>query len=204
MRSLISNLSGPEQWKLLEDLRYLNTGEIKAFSDRHAIPYSIWIETKDGGRRKTHDDDRKGVILDRIRHYLRTGEVLDATCFPVTVVCFDDFPSDIKPTDRICYGQYDKKSRVMVGLLEELTEGQFRNGAIARVLAREFWSKGIAPSFQEFALAWLAAKENYRRPNPEWAFLSDRTDRKDTSNWKQLRAMKADWVLNILNTIGIE
>jgi hypothetical protein len=134
---------------------------------------------------------------------LRTGEVLDATCFPVTVVCFDDLPKNIEPTDRIYYGHYDKKSRVMVGLLEELTEGQFRNGAIARMLAREFWSKGIAPSFQEFALAWLKAKEDHRRPNPEWAFLSDRAGRKDTSNWKQLRAVKADWVLNILNKIGI-
>jgi hypothetical protein len=201
MRSLISNLRQPEQVQLLEDLNYLNIGEIKAFSDKHSIPYSIWIETKEGGRRKTHDDDRKAVILDRIRHFLRTGEVLGATCFPVTVVCFDDLPKNIKPTDRLFYGQYDKKSSVMVGLLEELTDGQFRNGAIARILAREFWRKGIAPSFQEYALAWLQANANHQRPNPEWAFLSDRTERMDTSKWKLVRTIKAERVLNILNKI---
>ncbi len=187
---------------MLEDLNYLNLGEIKAFCNKHSIPYSIWIETKALGRRRTRDDDRKGVILDRIRHFLKTGEVLDATCFPVSVVCFDDFPEVIEPTYRLFYGQYDKKSSAMVGLLEELTDGQFKNGAIARILAREFWSKGIAPTFQEYAQAWLEAARNHKRPNSEWSFLSDRTDGKDTSNWKQIREMKATYVMSILNTIG--
>ena len=199
MQSPISHLSEREQLELLEDLNYLNMAEIKAFSHKHAIPYSIWIETKKGGRRKTREDDRKGVILNRIRHYLRTGTVMDATCFPASVVCFDDLPEKIKPTDRLFYGQYDKKSSAMLALLKELTDAKFKNGAIARILAREYWSKGIAPTFREYAREWLRANENHKRPNPEWAFLSDRTDRKDTSNWKQLRMMKAKHVLSILN-----
>jgi hypothetical protein len=55
----------------------------------------------------------KGVILDRIRHYLRTGKVMDATCFPASVVCFDELPEQIKPAERLLYGQYDKKSSAM-------------------------------------------------------------------------------------------
>jgi hypothetical protein len=198
MPSLISGLSERKQLTLLEDLDYLNMGEIKAICKKHFIPYSIWIETTDGGRRKTRDDDRKGVILDRIRHYLKTGEVLPATCFPPNIVCFDECRKNLTPTDKLFYGQYDKKSSVMVGPLEKLTGGQFKNGAIARIIAREFWSKGIAPTFEEYALAWLEAKKNYKRPNPEWAFLSDRAERKDTSSWKQLRTMKAKYVLSVL------
>jgi hypothetical protein len=53
MRSLISVLSKTEQSKLLEDLNYLNMNEIKAFCNKHSIPYSIWIDTEDRGRRKT-------------------------------------------------------------------------------------------------------------------------------------------------------
>jgi hypothetical protein len=106
MQPLISELSKPQQRQLLEDLNYLNMDEIKAFSNKHSIPYSIWIETKDGGRRKTKDVDRKGVILERIRHYLRSGEVLDATCFPVAVVCFDDPSVHVEPTDRLYYGHF--------------------------------------------------------------------------------------------------
>jgi hypothetical protein len=201
MRCLISGLNEPEGLQLLEDLNYLNMGEMKAFCDKHSIPYAIWIEAKDGGRRKTGDEDRKGVILNRIRHYLRTGDVLNATCFPANVVCFDDRAEKIKATDRLYYGTYDKKSSEMVGLLEELTGGQFKNGAIARILARDFWSKGIAPTFQEYAQAWLEAKKNHKRPNREWAFLSDRAERKDTSNWRQLRNAKAKCVLEILNEL---
>ena len=202
MQSLISNLGKPEQRKLLEDLNYLNMGEIKAFCNKHSIPYSIWIETGSGGRRKTRDNDRKGVILDRIRLYLKTGGILPATCFPLNVVCFDDLPKDIKPTDRLHYGQYDKNSSAMVGLLEDLTGGQFKNGAVARILAREFWSKGIAPRLREFARAWLKARQNHERPNPEWAFLSDRSEHKHSPNWKQLRIVTAKRVLRILNEIG--
>jgi hypothetical protein len=198
MPSLIAGLSKREQLSFLEDLNYLNMGEIKLFCKKHFIPYSIWIEAIDGGRRKTRDDDRKGVILNRIRHYLETGEVLAATCFPPNVVCFDECPKNLTPTEKLFYGQYDKKSNVMVGLLEKLTGGQFKNGAIARMIAREFWTKGIAPTFEEYALAWLEAKRNYKRPNPEWAFLSDRAQRKDTSRWKHLRTMKAKYVLSFL------
>jgi hypothetical protein len=201
MRCLIHGLSEPEQVALLEDLNYLNMGELKAFCNEHAIPYSIWIEATEGVRRKTRDDDRKGVMLDRIRHYLRTGEILQATCFPANVVCFADPPKTIKPTDRLFYGQYDKKSTAMIGLLEKLTGGRFKNGAIARILARDFWSKGIAPTFQDYAAAWLLANEDHQRPNPEWAFLSDRARHENTSNWKQVRAMKAKVVLTILDNL---
>jgi hypothetical protein len=202
MPNLIHNLSHSEQLTLLEELNYLNMDEIRAFSNKHAIPYKIWIETESGGRRKTKELDRKGVILDRIRHYLKTGEVLDATCFPASVCCPDDLPPRLEPTDRLFFGQYDKQSRAMVGLLENLTNGQFKNGAIARIVAREFWSKGVAPTFEQFARAWLKAKENHNRPNSEWAFLSDKFERKDMSNWKQIRVTKAKWVLSILNAIA--
>ena len=201
MPSLISTLSKAEQRELLEDLNYLNMREIKAFCDRNSIPYAIWIETENDVRRKTAEEDRKGVILDRIRHYLKTGKVMGATCFVTTVVCFDNLPKKIKATDRLFYGQYDKKSDVMIRLLKSLTGGKFQNGAIARILARKFWSKGIAPTYQEYAAAWLRAKENHKQPNPEWAFLSDSAHRTSTSNWKQLRKKKAKHVLGILNRL---
>jgi hypothetical protein len=84
----ISQLPKGEQQQLLDDLNYLNVSEIKSFCNRHSIPYRIAIETKDGRRRMTRDDDRKGVMLDRVRHFLQTGAVLEETCFRAPVVCF--------------------------------------------------------------------------------------------------------------------
>src|ERR1700691_2653345 len=173
----MSKVPKGERQELLDDLNYLNISEIRSFCTRHSIPYRIAIETKDGCRRATKDDDRKGVILNRIRHFLQTGVILDETCFPAAVVCFDQLSDPINADDRLFYGQYDKTNRTMITLLKSLTDGQFENGAIARMLAREFWSRGKAPTFREYASAWIDASREHLRPNPEWAFLSDRANK---------------------------
>jgi hypothetical protein len=45
-----SKLPEDEQQQFLNDLNYLNLGEIKSFCKRLAIPYKITIETGDGVR----------------------------------------------------------------------------------------------------------------------------------------------------------
>jgi hypothetical protein len=199
----ISRIPKGERQQLLDDLNYLNTAEIKAFCKRHSIPYTIVIETREG-RRKTKEDDRKGVMLERMRHFLKAGSVMPETCFAAAVVCFDPLPGEISPEDRLRYGQYEKRNPALVRLLQELTGGQFREGAVARILMREFWSRGKAPTFREFANAWLEATREHTRPNPEWAFLSDRAQGTAGADWKKMRAKKAAQVLKILSRISKE
>ena len=190
-----------EQQQLLDDLNYLNISEIKSFCKRHSIPFRIAVETKDGRRRMTRDDDRKGVMLHRIRHFLQTGVILGETCFRASVICFDQFSDRITADDRLFYGQYDKTNRTMIDLLKSLTGGQFENGAIARILARDFWCTGKAPTFREYASAWTHASREHLRPNPEWAFLSDRASKVAVRDWKKLRRQKAAKVRKLLNQI---
>ena len=199
--SFISKLPRGKQQELLDDLNYLNISEIKSFCKRHSIPFRIAVETKDGRRRVTRDDDRKGVILDRIRYFLKTGVILKETCFPAAVVCFDQLSDPVTADDRLFYGQYEKRNRTMIDLLKSLTEGQFENGAIARILARDFWSRGKAPTFREYASAWTHASREHLRPNPEWAFLSDRANNTAGPDWKNLRRQKASKVIKMLNQI---
>ena len=186
---------------MLNNLNYLNTAEIKSFCKLHSIPFKITIGMKDGRRKWTRDEDRKGVMLARVRHFLKTGVVLDETRFPHTVVCLDPLPRKLTATDRLYYGQYDKTNRAFTALLGDLTGGRFRNGAIARILVREFWSRGEAPTFNEFASAWLRASRNHAKPNPEWAFLSDKANKAAISDWKKLREDKASNVMRILDRI---
>ncbi len=197
----ISKLPKAQRQQLLHDLNYLNTAEIKSFCQRHSIPYTIAIETSEGQSRKTNEDDRKGVILNRIRHFLQTGVVLGETRFPARIVCFDAPRKTLAANDKLFYGQYDKSNPAMIALLKNLTNGKFRNGAIARILARDFWSKGQAPTFKQYASAWLQAAKNHTRPNPEWAFLSDRSRGAAPPNWKKLRAKKASTSIKTLNRI---
>lgn len=200
----ISKLREREHQRLLQELNYLNTAEIKALCKKHSIPYTISIATADGHRRKTSEMDRKGIVLKRIRHFLRTGEIMDETCFPASVTSSDALPKKPTPNDKLFYGHYDKKNASMIALLKELTGGKFQNGAIARILARDFWSRGIAPTFKEYALAWVQAQREHDRPNPEWAFLADRTRGTAGEDWKRLRAKKALWVLARLKEITTE
>jgi hypothetical protein len=196
-----SKLPKGEQKELLDDLNYLNSMEIKSFCNRHSIPYRIAIETRDGDRRTTKDVDRKGVMLKRIRHFLQTGVVLEQTCFPAAIVCFDPLPDNITQDDRLFYGQYDKKNSKLIARLKSLTNGRFEDGAIARILARDFWSKGEAPTLREFASAWIQASREHTKPKPEWAFLSDRANKLAVSDWKQLRVHKASQVMKLLSQI---
>ena len=202
-RSLISRLTRSERWELLDDLNYLNTSEIKRFCKKHSLPYAISYETPDGRRRRAGADDRKGVMHDRVRHFLTTGAVPAETCFPAAVVCFDPGGEPLAADDRLHYGQYDKGNRALMSILSDLTDGKFRNGAIARILAREFWSGGEAPTLEAFAAAWVRASREHTRPNPEWAFLSDLANQTAAKNWRKLRKQKAKKVLEILDKIHV-
>ena len=199
--SPISKLPKAKRQELLDDLNYLNTAEIKSLCRQYSIPYTIAIETEGGRRRKTNDDDRKGVMLDRIRHFLQTGVILEETFFPAAVVCFGSLPEKLTENDRLFYGQYDKTNYTMISLLQSLTQGRFESGAIARILARYFWSRGVAPTFKEYASAWLQASREHTKPNPEWAYLADKASKTAGSDWKRLRANKAKRVTEVLNQI---
>jgi hypothetical protein len=117
------------------------------------------------------------------------------------VVCFGT-PEKLTANDRLFYGQYSKTNRTMVALLKDLTGGKFKDGAIARILAREFWARGEAPTFQEYTSAWLQVAIEHTQPNAEWAFLSDRANKTAVADWKQLRTSKAKKVMKTLNQIA--
>jgi len=203
MPTPISKLPKSERKALLDDLNYLNTEEIKTFCNRHSIPYTIALAEPSHrrGRSKSQECDRKGVILQRIRHFLQTGNVLPQTRFSSSVISFDALPEELTPDDKLFHGQYEKKNRKLLAILKVLTNGHFREGAIARIVLREFWSSGKAPTLKEFATAWLQASNEHTAPNPEWAFLSDLSRKADTSDWKKMRAKTAAQVIKTLNRI---
>jgi hypothetical protein len=115
-------------------------------------------------------DRAHSVCPFKANRFLETGIVPEGTCFPARVVCSEALPKTLSANDRLYYGQYDKKNQAMDKLLKDLTAGRFKNGAVARILAREFWTAGKAPTLAEFAAAWMRASEGHTRPNPEWAF----------------------------------
>jgi len=71
------------------------------------------------------------------------------------------------------------------------------------VLAMDFWTRGEAPTFEEFARAWTAAKaEQHRLLTPEYAYLTDLRHQRAGRDWKALRKARAKSALETLARIA--
>jgi len=71
------------------------------------------------------------------------------------------------------------------------------------VLAMDFWTRGEAPTFEEFARSWTKAKaEEHRLLTPEYAYLTDLHHRRAGGDWKALRKAKAKSALETLARIA--
>jgi hypothetical protein len=202
MPNLLSQLNKEEQARLLEDLNYMNMEEIRGFCSARGIPYKILAEYPNGKVKATKDTDRKPIILARVRHYLKTGNAGSPTLISATIVRDDNPPARPGHRERLYYRWYAKEHTGIIRTLRELTDGQFRDGAVARVIVMEFWTRGEAPTLEEFARAWT--KANADRDwmlTAEYAYLTDLQRDQAGSDWKSVRKAKAASALRMLARI---
>src|SRR6188474_312485 len=67
----------------------------------------------------------------------------------------------------------------------------------------EFWTRGEAPTFEEFARSWTKAKaEEHRLLTPEYAYLTDLKHHRADSEWKAVRKAKAKSALKTLARVA--
>jgi hypothetical protein len=200
--SLLSALSPKEKNILLKDIYYLNMQELRAFCDAREIPYSIYYETEDRRIKRSRDQDRKAIVLDRIVHYLETGTIKPRTIFKKAVVASDTSTESPQANDNVFYGRYKNGDIRILKLMKRLTAGRFEFGAIAQEVLRDFWSSGKAPTYAKFAKAWMRAAAKHDKPNREWAFLADLAAGSAGPDWKKMRKKKAGAVVALLNKIA--
>jgi hypothetical protein len=203
MSNLLAQLTTSEQTRLLEELNYMNLEEIRGFCSERAIPFRIVAEYPTGKVKATKDTDRKPIVLARIRRYLTTGQVDRPTRISAEIVRPENPPPRLGPRDRLYYRWYAKEFDGVMRLLRDLTAGRFRDGAVARVLAMEFWTRGEAPTFEKFARSWTKAKAQERRLlTPEYAYLTDLRDQRAGGDWKAVRKAKAKSAVETLARIA--
>jgi len=203
MVNFLSQLTKSEQARLLEELNYMNLAEMRGFCSERGIPYRIVAESSNGKVKATKDTDRKPIVLARVRRYLTTGEVGQPTRISAPIVREENPPARLGPRDRLYYRWYAKEFEGVMRLLRNLTAGRFRDGAVARVLAMQFWTRGEAPTFEKFARSWTKAKsEEHRLLTPEYAYLTDLRHQRADGDWKALRKAKAKSALETLARIA--
>ena len=183
-------------------MNYMNLEEIRGFCAERGIPYRIVAEYPDGKVRLTKDTDRKPIVLARVRHYLQTGNAGEATCIPAKIVREEDPPARPGPRDRLYYRWYAKEFDGVMRALRDLTDRRFHDGAVARVVAMDFWTRGEAPTLAEFARAWTKTKADQDKlMTPEYAYLTDLQNKRAGGDWKALRKVKARSALETLARI---
>lgn len=200
-KNLINILTKEQRKELFQNLYYMDMEEVKVICSAWSIPFHIYIETPNKTLKKAGDLDRKGIILDRIKYYLETGEIKKPTIFPKSVVSKEKLPPVLKSNHKVLYGQYKNKNETILLLLKELTNSEFEFGAIAQEVIRSCWSNNHAPTYKEFAKLWLEAKKLHNQPNPEWAYLSDRKKGLAGTDWKRLRVEKAQLAIKVLKSL---
>lgn len=203
MSNLLSQLTTSARAQLLEELNYMNLEEIRGFCSERGIPYRVVAEYPDGKVKTTKDTDRKPIVLARVRRYLTTGHVGHATRIAAHIVRDENPPARPGPRDRLYYRWYAKEFDGVLRVLRDLTAGRFRDGAVARVVAMDFWTRGEAPTLQEFARSWTTAKtEEHKLLTPEYAYLTDLRHQRAGGDWKAVRKAKAKSALETLARIA--
>ena len=191
-------ISPAERTRLVECIQYLNLQEMRSFCGAHDLPLYIHIERSDGSLRRTGDRDRKDVVLSRILEYALHGRRSGPTTYVRDVVSTGPLPARLSSRTRIRSGQYEKHNPHFVKTMKTLTEGAFRTGMIARLVLRDAWTAGRAPTFRQFADEWIRATKAHTRPRPEGAYLVDLWKGEAGPNWKQIRVEKAKEALQLL------
>ena len=181
----------------------MNLAEIRGFCVSRGIPFRVMAEYPNGSVKTTNDTDRKPIVLARVRRYLTTGDTGKATRIPATIVREENPPARLGPRDRLYYRWSAKKFAGVMRVLCDLTDGRFRDGAVARVVAMEFWTRGVAPTFEQFARAWTKAKaKQHRLLTPEYAYLTDLQHQRAGRDWNAVRKSKARSALETLARIA--
>ncbi|MAG56571.1 MAG: hypothetical protein CMJ83_09800 [Planctomycetes bacterium] len=191
-------LSTRDRARLREDVQYLNLEEMRTFCKKHDLSLFIHIERVDGRLRRTSDRDRKDVVLNRILAFALDGRRDGPTVYSRKVVGNGPLPDSLTPRVRVRYGQYEKHNPVFVQTLKDLTDGAFRTGMIARLVLRDFWTAGTAPTMRQFAAAWIEATAAHTSPRPEGAYLVDLARGTAGDDWKEVRVAKASRALEVL------
>jgi len=199
--NLLSQLTKDEQARLFEDMNYMNLEDIRGFCSARGIPYKVVAEYPNGKVRTTKDTDRKPIVLARIRRYLATGDAGRATRIPADIVREENPPARLGPRERLYYRWYAKEHQGVIRVLRELTAGRFRDGALARVLAMDFWTRGEAPTLDAFARSWSNAT-TADLLTPEYAYLTDLKHQRADGAWKAMRTAKAQSALKTLARIA--
>jgi len=177
-----------------KNIYYLNMQELKDIANKYNIPIKIYAETPN--LKQTCHIDRKNIIIDKIIKTL-LGKPTRPTIYPKSVIRTTKI-INLTPKSKVYYGQYKNGNNKILALMKKLTDGKFKYGAISCMVINKYWSKGKAPTYEQFAKTYMY---EYNNPidHPEWQYIQFMRKYNDKSKWTKIRSRIAKSVINKIN-----
>ena len=155
----LAHLSIKQQELLFEDLYYLTMPQLRGWCEHFKLP-------KTG---------KKVFLIDLLKHYLQTGELLVKPVIPSVSRAKRGLPLELRPDAHILYGSYKNDLRTRL-FLKSLVGKHFHYTAHGIDWINERWMEGKPPTYKEFARFWQkeyeARKINKRPPKKEWKLIN--------------------------------
>ena len=195
------DLSDQDKTELESALNYMKMEELKKFCEKHSLSVS----------------GKKGPLIQRILHYLKTNERIDEPEIPAISRAPKGAISELKPGALILHGLYKNDPRTKA-FMKTLVGERFHFTAFGQDWIQERQLAGNPPTYRDFASFWEEEMKNRQNPdykaNPkaEWAYLNfaqrykaEHGNERDVgSAWNKLRAEKAEWAEKILSSLDVE
>jgi hypothetical protein len=199
MEDLKINLNKKQQNFIQEKIYYLNLVELKTICDILKIPIYIFEEQNNEIIETRIKDVKINIIKNILRRLHR--KKIKRTIIPQKVINRKPI-RNLTQNSKIYYGQFKSTDNNILKLMKKLTNNEYKNGAIAFIILRNLWSNGILIDYKKFANLWLKENEKHKKPNIEWAYLTDLNKGRNLHNWKKYRTKIASRLMKIFDKIG--
>ena len=167
--------------EIVKYLVFLNMDQLKSICSNYGIYYNIFIE-RNNNVIKTSEVDHKETIINNISYYLKKNKIPPKTLYKKKIVNFDKLKK-ISKEDFIFYGQYKTTNKIILNLLKELTNGNFKFGAISQKIIRKIWKSNKLITYENFAKLWEKENEKGEINYPELAYNQFMKKYGSTEEW---------------------
>ena len=167
--------------EIVKYLVFLNMDQLKSICSNYGIYYNIFIE-RNNNVIKTSEVDHKETIINNISYYLKKNKIPPKTLYKKKIINFLKLEK-ISKEDFIYYGQYKTTNKIILNLLKELTNGNFKFGAISQKIIRKIWKSNKLITYENFAKLWEKENEKGEINYPELAYNQFMKKYGSTEEW---------------------
>lgn len=167
--------------EIVKYLVFLNMDQLKSICSNYGIYYNIFIE-RNNNVIKTSEVDHKETIINNISYYLKKNKIPPKTLYKKKIINFLKLEK-ISKEDFIYYGQYKTTNKIILNLLKELTNGNFKFGAISQKIIRKIWKSNKLITYENFAKLWEKENEKGGINYPELAYNQFMKKYGSTEEW---------------------